>query len=84
VTITVTPVFGRDDFDPVVYVQDHDDCGDPAHAIACIGAADVAGPGLTETLVIPPDAAQRVFHVYVDTKSPAAAGSDYTITIEGI
>ena len=86
VQISVMPEFAapNPEFDPVIYVQDHDDCGDTAETIACYGAANSAPAGQTETLQIGPDGAQRVFHVYVDSASASVAGSNYTITIESL
>jgi len=86
VQVTVLPEFASPDpeFDPVIYVQDMGDCGATAQTIACYGAASSAGPGQPEVLVIGPDAAQRVFHVYVDSFDASVAGSNYTITVESL
>jgi len=86
VQVTVMPEFASPDpeFDPVVYVQDMDDCGETPQTIACLGAASSAGPGQPEVLVIGPNAQQRIFHVYVDSFDASVAGSNYTITVESL
>ena len=65
-------------FDPIVYIFPFTSCGDGAIP-GCYSAVNLFGPGFPEAASFTNLAAPQAVIVVVDTFSPFAPDSDYTI-----